>query len=82
MVTCSGIPSATNDDLKVEVGDVIKYIDVSKPDDLLTVQITVTTSSNFIVSCRLGTKRHYIYPVPNLWYFMSSKSNDLKSANN
>lgn len=30
----------TEDDLEVEVGDVVRYIDLSKPDDILTVQIT------------------------------------------
>lgn len=28
------------DDLEVEVGDVIRYVDLAKPDDVLTVQIT------------------------------------------
>lgn len=30
----------TEDDLEVEVGDVIRYVDISKPGDVLTVQIT------------------------------------------
>lgn len=30
----------TDDDLEIEVGDVIRYVDVSKPSDVLTVQIT------------------------------------------
>lgn len=30
----------TEDDLEIEVGDVIRYVDLSKPNDVLTVQIT------------------------------------------
>ena len=30
----------TQDDLEIEVGDVIRYVDLSKPNDVLTVQIT------------------------------------------
>lgn len=30
----------TEDDLEIDVGDVIRYVDVSKPNDVLTVQIT------------------------------------------
>ena len=30
----------TEDDLEVDVGDVVRYVDLSKPNDVLTVQIT------------------------------------------
>jgi transcription elongation GreA/GreB family factor len=30
----------TEDDLEIEVGDVIRYVDIAKPNDVLTVQIT------------------------------------------
>ena len=30
----------TEDDLEVDVGDVVSYVDLSKPNDVLTVQIT------------------------------------------
>ncbi|MFM7331353.1 MAG: GreA/GreB family elongation factor, partial [Brachymonas sp.] len=30
----------TEDDLEIEVGDVIRYVDLAKPSDVLTVQIT------------------------------------------
>jgi hypothetical protein len=30
----------TEDDLEIEVGDVIRYVDLAKPNDVLTVQIT------------------------------------------
>ena len=30
----------TDDDLEIEVGDVIRYVDLAKPSDVLTVQIT------------------------------------------
>ena len=30
----------TEDDLEIEVGDVIRYVDLTQPNDVLTVQIT------------------------------------------
>ena len=36
----------TDDDLEVEVGDVIRYVDLAKPNEVLTVQIT-SGKSNF-----------------------------------
>jgi len=30
----------TEDDLEVEIGDVIRYVDLANPSDILTVQVT------------------------------------------
>lgn len=42
----------SDDDLEVEVGDVVKYIDVTKTDDVLTVKITqkITDITNGIIA--------------------------------
>lgn len=38
--TISSVLIDTEDDLEIEVGDVIRYVDLAKPTDVLTVQIT------------------------------------------
>jgi len=38
--TVSSVLIDTEDDLEVEVGDVVRYIDIARPKDVLTVQIT------------------------------------------
>jgi transcription elongation GreA/GreB family factor len=34
----------TEDDLEVEVGDVVRYTEVTKPEDILTIRITLKTN--------------------------------------
>jgi hypothetical protein len=44
----------TEEDLEVQVGDVVRYIDIQKPDDILTAQIThqVSDLANGLVSAK------------------------------
>jgi transcription elongation GreA/GreB family factor len=48
----SSVLVETEDDLDVQVGDVVKYVDTAKPDDVLSVQIVHKASdlANGVVS--------------------------------
>ena len=37
-------PLATEDDLEVGIGDLVRYVDIAKPDEVLTVRITHTAT--------------------------------------
>ncbi len=50
----SDVVLETEEDLEVQVGDVVKYIDIQNPDDILSVQITYQASdlANGVVSAK------------------------------